>query len=306
MSRPGDGAIKEEGKIMRVLVIGGNGKVGRPLVGRLLACGAAVRVLTRSAERASMIDRRAQPVVADIADDPSSAMAAFVGVDAVYMLNQPTFRETAEGLLAVEIARSAGVGRFVYQSVFRVEDLAYLPHVAPKWAIQRALMQSGMQWTVLSPNHFFQNDHMTRAGLLERGEYTLPVGTIGCSSVDAEDIAAAATSVLTSEGHEGRNYAIVGPRVLTGQDCAQAWSQALGRDVQYAGDVERWREQMKPAMPAWLNFDLALMYRDFARRGFVASEGEVAQMHELLGRPPRPYEDYVRMQAAEWTAARPA
>lgn len=291
---------------MRVLVIGGNGKVGRPLVGRLLACGAAVRVLTRSAERAATIDTRAQPVVADLADDPSSGVAAFAGVGAVYMLNQPTFRETTEGLLAVEIARSAGVRRFVYQSVFRVEELAYLPHVAPKWAIQRAVMQSGMRWTVLSPNHFYQNDHMTRAGLLERGAYTLPVGPIGCSSVDAEDIAAAATIVLTEAGHEGRNYAIVGPRVLTGEDCALAWSEALGRHVRYVGDVDRWREQMKPAMPAWLNFDLALMYRDFARRGFVANEREVAAMHQLLGRPPRPYEDYVRQQAAEWGAARPA
>jgi uncharacterized protein YbjT (DUF2867 family) len=288
---------------MRVLVIGGNGKVGKPLVGHLLASGVKVRVLTRSAERAAMIDTRAQAVVADLADDPSSCVPAFAGVDAVYMLNQPTFRETAEGLLAVEIARSAGIRRFVYQSVFRVEHLAYLPHVAPKWAIQRAVMQSGMQWTVLSPNHFYQNDHMTRADLLERGQYTLPIGIIGCSSVDAEDIAAAASIVLTGTSHESRNYAIVGPRALTGEDCALAWSEALGRRVHYAGDVDRWREQMKLAMPAWLNLDLALMYRDFGRRGFVASQREVAAMHELLGRPPRPYEDHVRQQAAHWGAA---
>ncbi|CAN7780280.1 hypothetical protein [Variovorax sp. LjRoot178] len=74
--------------------------------------------------------------------------------------------------------------------------------------------------------------------------------------------------------------------------------------MQYTGDVDRWREQMKAAMPAWLNFDLGLMYRDFGRRGFIANDREVAAMHELLGRPPRPYEDYVRRQAAEWTVGR--
>lgn len=92
--------------------------------------------------------------------------------------------------------------------------------------------------------------------------------------------------------------------MLTGEDCALAWSEALGRHVQYTGDVDRWREQMKAAMPAWLNFDLGLMYRDFGRRGFIANDREVAAMHELLGRPPRPYEDYVRRQAAEWTVGR--
>lgn len=285
---------------MHVLVIGGNGKVGRPLVRRLLECGASVRVLTRSADRAALVDKRAVAVIADLADDPSACAPAFAGVDAVFMLNQPTFRETAEGLLAIEIARTAGATRFIYQSVFRVEELAHLPHVAPKWAIQRAVMQSGMKWTILSPNHFYQNDHMSRAGLLEMGQYTLPVGPIGCSSVDAEDIATAAAIVLTGAGHEERNYAIVGPRVLTGDDCALAWSEVLGRHVQYTGDVDRWRELMKATMPAWLNFDLGLMYRDFGRRGFIANEREVAAMHELLGRPPRPYEAYVRQQAAEW------
>ena len=287
---------------MHVLVIGGNGKVGRPLVRRLLDCGAAVRVLTRSADRAAMIDIRAQAVVADIAEEPSSSAAAFAGVDAVFMLNQPTFRETAEGLLAVVLARSAGVTRFVYQSVFKVEELAHLPHVAPKSVIQRAVMRSGMKWTVLSPNHFYQNDQMTRRGLVEMGQYTLPVGPVGCSSVDAEDIAAAAAMVLTGAGHEERNYAIVGPRALAGPDCARAWSEALGRDVTYTGDVDRWQAQMQVVMPAWLNFDLGLMYRDFARRGFIATDRDVAAMHELLGRAPRSYEDYVRQQAAEWAS----
>jgi len=286
----------------KILVIGGNGKVGRPLVRRLLEGGAAVRVLTRSAERAAIVDKRAEAVVADLADQPSSCASAFAGIDAVYMLNQPTFRETAEGLFAVELARSAGIERFVYQSVFHVEDLAHLPHVAPKWVIQRALMHSGMKWTVLSPNHFYQNDHMAKVGLLEAGRYTLPVGPVGCSSVDTEDIAAAAAIVLSGVGHEERNYAIVGPRVLTGSDCALAWSEALARDVTYTGDVDRWQAQMQAVMPPWLNFDLGLMYRDFGRRGFIATEPEVAAMHELLGREPRRYEDYVRRQAAEWAA----
>ena len=285
---------------MKVLVIGGGGKVGRPLVRDLLARGVAVRELTRSQARAATLDPQVEPAVADLTGDPSSCEGAFEGVVAVFMLNQPTLHETAEGLFAVELARKAGVGRFVYQSVFKVDDLAYLPHVAPKLVIQRAVMRSGLDWTVLSPNHFYQNDQMSRLSLLERGEYTLPVGPVGCSSVDAGDIAAAAAAVLTGAGHGERNYAIVGPRMLTGEDCAAVWSDVLGRTVRYTGDPDRWRDAMRPFMPAWLNLDLTLMYRDFGHRGFTASEREVTQMHELLGRAPCPYEDYVVGQAAEW------
>src|SRR4051812_28727830 len=74
------------GADMHVLVIGGNGKVGRSLVRRLLESGAKVRVLTRSPERAALVDSRAQTVVADFAENPSSSAAAFAGVDAVFML----------------------------------------------------------------------------------------------------------------------------------------------------------------------------------------------------------------------------
>lgn len=290
---------------MKILVIGGNGKVGRPLVRELIARGVAVRVLTQSKERAAALDKEVEPAVGDLTGDPSSCAWAFDGIDAVFMLNRPAFQETAEGLFAVELARGAGVARFVYQSVFRVEDLAYLPHVAPKLVIQRAVMQSGMRWTILSPNHFYQNDELTRRSLLEKSEYAVPIGSVGCTNVDARDISAVAAAVLTGDGHEERNYAIVGPELLKGEDCAAIWSKALDRTVSYMGDVDRWREAMRPFMPAWLNLDLSMMYRDFGRRGFVAGAREIAQMHELLGRPPRRYEDYVMQLATEWTQNAP-
>jgi uncharacterized protein YbjT (DUF2867 family) len=285
---------------MKILVIGGNGKVGKPLVENLVSGGLAVRVLTRSAERAAALDERVEGVVADIANDPLASGAAFDGVDTVFMLNQPTVQETVEGLFAVELARIAGVSRFVYQSVFRVEELAYLPHVAPKLVIQRAVMQSGMRWTILSPNHFFQNDLLSRTSLLERSQYSVPVGAVGCSSVDAGDIAAAAVVVLTGNGHDGKNYSIVGAEALTARDCADTWGKALGTPVKYLEDVQLWRESLPPIMPAWLKFDLSLMYEDFGRRGFVATEQDVACIHELLGREPTRYQSYVLRQAGEW------
>ncbi|MDX3910315.1 MAG: NAD(P)H-binding protein [Sphingobium sp.] len=286
---------------MKILVIGASGKVGKPLVRELLAKGVSVRALTRSAERAASLDPRVEAVVADITGDPLSSRPAFQGIDAVFMLNQPTFQETAEGLLAVELARSAGVVRFVYQSVFRVDDLAYLPHVAPKLVIQLAVMGSGMGWTILSPNHFYQNDQMTQFSLLKRGEYSVPVGLVGCTSVDVSDIAAVAAVALTGSGHDGRNYPVVGPQLLNGEDCAAIWSEALGTGIRYTGDVEQWQQAARSVLPPWLSFDLGMMYRDFGRRGFVASECEIAQMQELLGRAPRRYEEHVASLAAEWT-----
>jgi uncharacterized protein YbjT (DUF2867 family) len=246
------------------------------------------------------MDERLDTFVADLAGDPLSGRSAFEGVTDVYMLNQPTLQESAEGLFAVELAREAGVRRFVYQSVFKLEDLAFLPHVAPKLTIQRAVMRSGMRWTILSPNHFYQNDTLSRTSLLERGEYAVPVGPVGCSSVDTHDIAHAAFIVLTSGDHDGKNYPVVGPQALTSEDCAEAWSSALGRRIGYQENVEVWRENLPAVMPGWLTFDLSLMYRYFEKNGFKATEEDVAAITGLLGRPLTRYQEYVSRQAAEW------
>jgi len=288
---------------MTVLVIGGTGKVGSVLVRRLCDAGVEVRVLVRSAARVHLVPSGAVAVAGAIVEDPDGARAAFEGIDQVYMLNQPTAGEVVEGVLAVALARSAGVRRFIYQSVFEVERHAHLPHVASKLAIAAALKGSGMEWTTLSPNHFFQNDWMTRDALLQGSRYTLPVGLVGCSSVDARDIAEAAEKVLTSAGHAHRDYPIVGAETLTGPACAAAWSKALGRDIVYEASPQSWRLQMGALMPKWLSFDLSQMYETFGRQGFNASERDVAMTTELLGRSPRRYEDFVSHTLSQWLSA---
>ncbi len=285
---------------MSVLVIGGTGKVGTVLVRRLLDLGADVSVLVRSADRVALLPPDVRAHVAAIVDDPESARPAFVGADQVFMLNRPTSSEVVEGVLAIQLARDAGVRRFVYQAVFEADHHAQLPHIASKIAICAALKRSGMAWTILRPNHFFQNDWMTRQPLLAEGRYALPVGPIGCSSVDARDIAEAAARVLGSDGHAFEEYPIVGPQVLAGAGCAAAWSRALGRDVGYDASPEAWSASMATVMPAWLRFDLSRMYAAFGREGFVGGEADLERTSALLGRMPRAYDEFVAEMAALW------
>jgi uncharacterized protein YbjT (DUF2867 family) len=287
---------------MKILVIGGTGKVGSKLVAELLRRGAQVRVITRSLDRAAALPAGSEPTLGDIVGDPEACAPAFRDVDAVFMLNAASAQEAVEGLLAVELARAAGVRRFVYQSVHRLDDLAYLPHVAPKLVIQRAVVNSGMDYTLLCPNHFYQNDEECRGLLLQERLYVQPIGMVGCWRVDTRDVAEAAAIVLTTGGHGGQSYNLVGPGQLTGEECAAAWSRAFGRRITYVGDVDVWQQGAKPFIPSWLAFDLGLMYRDFATRGMLGEPSDVARLTELLGRPPRSYQTYADESAAAWTA----
>jgi uncharacterized protein YbjT (DUF2867 family) len=286
---------------MRVLVIGGTGKVGRPLVRELICRGVDVWVAVHSQERAALVPDPAAAIVLDFLQDPRGALSAFEGADAVYMLNRASTIETAEGTMAVLLAREARVGHFVYQSVHRLDELAYLPHVASKLAIQNALTTSGLSYTLICPNHFYQNDETVLGVLTEKGVYATPLGAIGCDGVDARDIAEAGAVALTQDGHAERIYALVGPERLTSQGAAAIWSEALGRPIRAAEGTEAWEEATRAFAPPWMHYDLSRMYKGFGERGLCGRPEDVEAVTALLGRPPRSYRDYVFEKAAEWT-----
>lgn len=285
---------------MTILVLGGTGNVGRHLVDRLVKMGQAVRVLVRNADRSLLVPQGAEAIVADIVGNPGAARDAFAGIDIVFMLNAATVHETIEGLTAVAMAKAANVRRFVYQSSHSLDHLHRVPHLGAKFAIEEAIRTSGMAYTIISPNYFFQNDEFSRYGLMNQGVYLNPMGDIGCWSVDVRDIAEAAARVLSEDGHDGRNYALVGPEKLTGSQCAAIWSQALGRSLDHEGRISQFQAVAQPHLPPWLVESLGMMLEEIASHGMLGTAGEVDALTALLGRPPRRYAEYVAETAAQW------
>ncbi len=131
--------------------------------------------------------------------------------------------------------------------------------------------------------------------------YPQPIGGVGLSRVDTRDIGDAAVRALTEGSHAGRTYALAGPDVLTGEDCAARFSAALGRRIAYAGDdLSAWARAMKPYLPAWAIFDYALMYDMFQRKGLKATPAQLEETRTIVGHAPRSFDAFVRETAAAW------
>lgn len=281
---------------MKILVIGGTGTVGRELVSTLTGKGAEVRVLTRHLGARS----GAEYVSGELAA-PETLGSAFHRVSRLYLLTPLAENETELGLNAVRAAREAGVRHIVFQSVHKAAEAAHIPHFRTKLEILEGIEASGIPCTVISPNNFYQNDLGLEEAIARHGVYAAPIGGVGLSRVDARDIADAAAAVLLGEGHEGRDYALVGPDGLTGEDCAAVWARHLGRAVVYGGDdLDAWSRAASAMMPGWLVRDLCTMFAYFQEHGLRASEEELAGLTALLGRPPRSFESFVAETAPAW------
>jgi uncharacterized protein YbjT (DUF2867 family) len=288
---------------MRVLVIGGTGTVGREVTRRLLDAGTTVRVLTRSVEKSGALPEGVEAAVGDLTD-PATLPAALAGADAVFLVTALSQTEMHEGLAAVRAAKAARVGRFVYMSVHHVDAAPHIPHFASKIPIEYAIRNSGIPYTLIRPNSFFQVDVWFREAIQNYGLYPQPIGGRGVSRVDVRDIADAVVAAITQPGHDGQAYSLVGPEALTGEAVAQTWSRHLGRPVHYLGDdLEVWAQQAKALMPEWLVVDLCIMYEQFQKAGLRATEAELEAVRRLLGREPRRFEDFVAEVAKTWRAS---
>ena len=266
--------------------------------------GAEVRALTRSPEKAQ-VPAGAIPVGGNVGDI-NSLRAAMAGVSTLFLLVPNVADEMTQAMLALTVAREAGVKGVVYLSVFKGEAYADVPHFAGKAVVERMIEALDVPATVLRPAYFIQNDLRQKDLLLGPGVYGSPIGAKGVSMVDIRDIAAAAAIELLrrERAHEpllSTAYDLVGPDSLTGEAIAAVWSEALGRSVRYGGDdLVAMEQRMKAMLPGWHALDLRLMFQRYQNDGAAADPAAVARLTTLLGRAPRSYRDFARDAAAQW------
>ena len=287
---------------MKILVMGATGTVGSQVLRELRQRNVDVRVVTRHPEKV-----KAAPGIEVVQGDigePDTVRSVFKGVDGVFLLTALGKGECHEGLMAACGAREAGVKRVVFMSVHRVDEAAYLPHFGAKIGIEDAVKQTGAAWTILRPNNFHQNDLWFRDVILQHKVYPQPIGNVGLSRVDVRDIAEAAALALTTDGHAGKTYNLVGPGVVTGADCAAIWSKALGTTIAYGGDdLDAWEKAALAMLPAFGAYDFRHMYDFFQKKGLKATEQDVAELTRVLGHQPRSLEAFAEESAKAWTAA---
>ncbi len=285
---------------MKILVIGGTGNVGSAVVKELQKRKADIRLFVRDAKTAT--PQGVEVAIGDLLD-PVSVEKAMHGADKLYLLNAVAPDELTQALIAYDLAKKLKFKHIVYHSVFRVEHFKDVPHFASKFAIESALREFDVPFTIIRPNYFMQNDATLKDPLTKAGVYPAPLGNAGISVVDIRDIAEATAIALTSDEHFGKTYNLNGPEPLSGPKAASIWSKLLGKEVRYPGeDMDGFEEQMRKSAPSWSAFDIRMMFQGYLERGFVAETGDVEILTKLLGHPPRRYEDFAAETAALWKA----
>lgn len=228
---------------------------------------------------------------------------ALQGVDKLFLLNAVVTDELTQALIAYGVAKRMSIKHVTYLSVFKVDQFRDVPHFASKLAVEGALREFGVPYTILRPAYYIQNDLSLKDALMGAGVYPMPNGTAGIAAADVRDIAEAAAISLTEDGHAGQTYDIVAPATISGPGNAALWGKLLGKEIHYTGhNFDQWEQAMRTRMPSWSAYDLRMMFQGYFDRGFDSTETEVARLTKLLGHAPRGYEDFAAQTAAVWKA----
>ncbi|MDF0487900.1 NmrA/HSCARG family protein [Sphingomonas sp. H39-1-10] len=286
---------------MTILVTGATGTVGRNVVEQLVNRGADVRALVRDPAKAGFA--AGVDVVQGDLLDVDSVRAAMAGVSTLFLLNAVVADEYTQALIALNVAREAGIERIVYLSVIHSDLYVNVPHFAGKFGVERMIERMAMGATILRPAYFMDNELTIKDVVTGYGIYPMPIGARGLAMIDARDVGEIAALALIRRERSASplpldRINLVGPDTLTGAGAAAVWSEVLGRTIAYSGDdTAAFEQSLRQFMPGWMAFDMRLMAERFLSDGMLPEPGDADRLTAMLGRPLRSYRDYVRQTA---------
>jgi uncharacterized protein YbjT (DUF2867 family) len=270
------------------VVTGATGNVGRPLVRALADAGERVTAVSRGTAH---LPEGTDHMRADLTE-PETLRPAVDGAEALFL------HDGGGGFdprAVLGVAEAAGVRRVVLLSSQGVVTRPESPsHGGVMRAIEDAVRESGLTWTILRPGGFASNAYAWAESVRAERTVAAPFGDVGLPVVDPADIAEVAATALRKDEHAGQVYELTGPAAVTPRQQADAIGAALGEPVRF---VELTRAEAHARMTAFMPEPVAETTLTILGEPKASELRLSPDVERVLGRAPRPFTEWARRNA---------
>lgn len=284
----------------KILITGASGSLGKLVIKHLLKKEEAknIAVLVRNAEKNE--DLKSQGIDVRVGDynNYESLVAAFRGIDKLYFISGSDFNDRSQQHKnVVNAAKETRVKHVIYTSFLRKDESSASPIsfvVADHIDTEIWLKESGMKYTILKHNLYMDMLPIFMGEkVLETGTIYQPAGEGKAAFTLREDMAEVAAHILTTEGHENKEYDITTDKAYSYNDIAAIISNITGKTIRYTSpSVEEFNKTMTEAgVPE----EYIALFAGFSQ---AISQGEIDKtnsvIEELIGRKATSVEEYLR------------
>lgn len=274
-----------------ILVVGGSGMLGEPVVRCLQDTGFKVRVMVRNEDRArQLLGDSVEVIQGDVADQDRLRQAMDGCWGAHVSVGGPAEQVSAENVAA--LAPQLGVERVSYVSGSTVfEENRSFPMVAQKLEAEKAIRASGVPYTIFCPTWpMEQLPRFARGGKpFLIGKQPTPLHWFA-----ADDLARMVSTAYQKDEAQNKRFFIHGPEALTMKDALERYCQAVYPDGEPVS-----------VMPVWLSKLMATLTRNeglkfganlMAYFDRVGEMGDPSEANEILGAPAITLDSWLRSQ----------
>lgn len=279
-----------------IFVMGASGTIGSRLVAELKSRQANFRI---GSTRAGTSVEGVTAVQVDYSD-PGSLERAFQGTDVLFILTPLAAPMVEWTQNAVRAAQRAGVRHVVRSSGAGADPNSDFLIARVQGQADQAVIDSGLNYTLLRPNCFMQNFVTFSAQGIKEGQHYHAHGDGHISFIDARDIAEIAASILVRpEAHNGKTYTLTGNEALTNDEALAQINRAAGT---HASAVSVTLEQAHAGMKQWgfddFTAEAITSLNRIIQAGYAA--GIAPDAAQLLGHAPHGFAQFARDHANAW------
>ena len=282
-----------------ILVVGGTGMLGAPVVAQLLRDGFHVRVLSRNPRHAAARLGEKVEIVQGDAARPEDVQRAALDCTGVHVSLSGEV-EAAGVQNAVRAAQTAGSERITYLSGATVKpENAWFPQTRRKLEAENEIRNSGLVYTIFRPTWFLES-----LSLYVRGKRAFVFGKQRrpFHFVAAQDFARMVSLAHQRlEGTADRAFVVHGPEPLRFHDALRRYCRVCHPEVRKIATIPYWLARMLSRLRRSPEMRAAADLMAYLER---VGEGEDADgTRRVFGLPKTTFEEWLHEQAQKSSSA---
>lgn len=278
----------------KILVIGGTGNIGFPLI-KELSKNKNIQVIAGIFHPESATTRFANFANVELIKfdflNPATFSKALENVDRVFFIRPPQLANPQKDMFPfLEEVKARKIKQVVFVSLIGVEKNPVTPH----HKIEKKILELGIPHTFIRPSFFMQNLNTTHvADIRDHHELYISAGNSRTSFIDTRDIAAVSAKCLLSNDYINKELEITGEKAWTYNEIAAIMTNVLGKTISYS-------------KPSLLGFRRTMLQRGI-KKDYVNvmvmlylitqlgnAKKVTATVEQVLGRKATSFEEYVR------------